>query len=78
MKITVVANGNAINTMYAKCGGSVKDAYQIFGYMNHDLVTWNAIISACALHGEGNDSEGDMPDKAAKVRTAMNDLKLTK
>ncbi|KAI4300773.1 hypothetical protein L6164_034109 [Bauhinia variegata] len=44
---------NAIITMYAKCG-SIQDAHQIFSSMNgHDCVTWNAIISAYALHGEG-------------------------
>ncbi|KAI4348710.1 hypothetical protein L6164_009399 [Bauhinia variegata] len=45
---------NAVITMYAKCG-SIEDAHQIFSSMNsHDCVTWNAIISACALHGNGN------------------------
>ncbi|KOM34215.1 hypothetical protein LR48_Vigan02g036500 [Vigna angularis] len=47
------AVGNAVITMYAKCG-TVQDAYQIFSGMNRDCVTWNAIISAYALHGEGN------------------------
>ncbi|KHN05970.1 Pentatricopeptide repeat-containing protein [Glycine soja] len=47
------AVGNAVITMYAKCG-TVQDAYQIFSSMNRDFVTWNAIISAYALHGEGN------------------------
>ncbi|WVY96585.1 hypothetical protein V8G54_028736 [Vigna mungo] len=47
------AVGNAVITMYAKCG-TVQDAYQIFSSLNRDCVTWNAIISAYALHGEGN------------------------
>ncbi|KAK7392878.1 hypothetical protein VNO78_21328 [Psophocarpus tetragonolobus] len=47
--------GNAIITMYAKCG-TVKDAYQIFSSMNRDCITWNAIISAYALHGDGNNA----------------------
>ncbi|CAJ1967571.1 unnamed protein product [Sphenostylis stenocarpa] len=47
------AVGNAVITMYAKCG-TVQDAYQIFSSTNRDCVTWNAIISAYALHGEGN------------------------
>ncbi|XP_057440884.1 pentatricopeptide repeat-containing protein At2g13600-like [Lotus japonicus] len=49
------AVGNAIITMYAKCG-SVQDAYKIFTCMNHDRVTWNAMISAYALHGEANNA----------------------
>ncbi|TKY53333.1 Pentatricopeptide repeat-containing protein [Spatholobus suberectus] len=51
------AVGNAVITMYAKCG-TVQDAYQMFisNSMNHDCVTWNAIISAYALHGEGNNA----------------------
>ena len=44
--------GNAVITMYARCG-CVRDANQIFSSMTHDSVTWNAIISAYALHGEG-------------------------
>ncbi|XP_061362004.1 pentatricopeptide repeat-containing protein At2g33680-like [Gastrolobium bilobum] len=49
------AVGNAVITMYAKCG-SVHDAYQIFSCMNRDHVTWNAIISAYAVNGEGNNA----------------------
>lgn len=44
--------GNAVITMYAKCG-SIQDAYQMFSNMSHDCVTWNAIISAYSLHGDG-------------------------
>ncbi|CAL2272397.1 unnamed protein product [Prunus armeniaca] len=45
---------NAVITMYAKCG-SIEDANEIFNGMNtRDCVSWNAIISAYALHGEGN------------------------
>lgn len=45
--------GNAIITMYAKCG-SINDACRMFsGMASRDLVTWNAIIPACALHGDG-------------------------
>ncbi|XP_054783429.1 pentatricopeptide repeat-containing protein At2g33680-like [Prosopis cineraria] len=47
------AVGNAVITMYAKCG-SIQDAYQIFSNMSHDHVTWNAIISAYSLQGDGN------------------------
>ncbi|KAM1432188.1 hypothetical protein ACFXTO_014744 [Malus domestica] len=45
---------NAVITMYAKCG-SIEEAYQMFNDMNScDSVSWNPIISAHALHGEGN------------------------
>ncbi|KAK4281872.1 hypothetical protein QN277_013318 [Acacia crassicarpa] len=47
------AVGNAVITMYAKCG-SIRDAYQMFSNMSHDHVTWNAIISAYSLQGDGN------------------------
>ncbi|XVE75630.1 hypothetical protein DITRI_Ditri12bG0108700 [Diplodiscus trichospermus] len=44
---------NALITMYAKCG-SIQDAYQMFNGMNgHDLVSWNAMVAACSIHGEG-------------------------
>ncbi|KAF2307901.1 hypothetical protein GH714_033272 [Hevea brasiliensis] len=44
---------NAVITMYAKCG-SIEDANKIFMAMNeHDFVSWNAMISAYALHGQG-------------------------
>lgn len=46
--------GNALITMYAKCG-SIEEAFQMFNGINgRDCVSWNAIISAYALHGEGN------------------------
>lgn len=62
---------NSIITMYAKCG-SIGDACQNFHSMNYlDSVSWNAIISACALHGQGRKAlflfeemkkEGFVPD----------------
>ncbi|KAL6133949.1 hypothetical protein ACLB2K_066182 [Fragaria x ananassa] len=49
-------SGNAMITMYAKCG-SIEEAFQMFNGMNNrDCVSWNAIISAYALHGEGTTS----------------------
>ncbi|XP_057468166.1 LOW QUALITY PROTEIN: pentatricopeptide repeat-containing protein At2g33680-like [Actinidia eriantha] len=63
---------NAVITMYAKCG-SILDAHQIFiGMKEHDSISWNAMVSAHALHGQGNESislfeemvsEGFFPDK---------------
>ncbi|KAM5558864.1 putative pentatricopeptide repeat-containing protein [Rosa sericea] len=48
--------GNAMITMYAKCG-SIEEAFQMFnGMSSRDCVSWNAIISAYALHGEGTNA----------------------
>ncbi|KAK6289716.1 hypothetical protein POUND7_001257 [Theobroma cacao] len=48
-----LAVSNALITMYAKCG-SVGDACQMFNGMNgHDLVSWNAMVSAYSIHGQG-------------------------
>ncbi|KAM7523037.1 hypothetical protein LguiA_012939 [Lonicera macranthoides] len=47
------AVGNALITMYAKCG-SIQDSYQAFCCTNnYDTISWNALISAYALHGKG-------------------------
>ncbi|XP_058073653.1 pentatricopeptide repeat-containing protein At2g33680-like [Magnolia sinica] len=64
--------GNAVITMYAKCG-SIEDACWMFRNMvSHDTVTWNAMVSAYALHGQGKealllfekmDREGYVPDE---------------
>ncbi|KAH7276548.1 hypothetical protein KP509_39G011500 [Ceratopteris richardii] len=44
--------GTAIINMYSKCG-DLEDASYSFKHLNqHDLVSWNAIISACAQHGQ--------------------------
>ncbi|XP_052173278.1 pentatricopeptide repeat-containing protein At2g33680-like [Diospyros lotus] len=63
---------NAIITMYAKCG-SISDACQMFmGMKKLDLISWNAIIFAHAIHGQGKEAlslfndmviEGFSPDK---------------
>ncbi|XP_050383706.1 pentatricopeptide repeat-containing protein At2g33680-like [Argentina anserina] len=48
--------GNAIITMYAKCG-SIEEAFQMFnGMTSRNCITWNAIISAYALHGDSTRS----------------------
>ncbi|KAI9162072.1 hypothetical protein LWI28_023512 [Acer negundo] len=45
--------GNALITMYAKCG-SIEGAYRMFkGMSGCNLVSWNAMLSAYALHGQG-------------------------
>eukprot|EP00258_Populus_trichocarpa_P032994 XP_024449013.1 pentatricopeptide repeat-containing protein At2g33680 [Populus trichocarpa] len=48
-----ISVSNALITMYAKCG-IVEDAYQAFNSMSaNDCISWNAIISAYSLHGQG-------------------------
>ncbi|KAI3982304.1 hypothetical protein MKX01_037837 [Papaver californicum] len=47
--------GNALVSMYAKCG-EVEDSRRMFYTMVcHDLVSWNSLISGCALHGQGEE-----------------------
>ncbi|CAK9165085.1 unnamed protein product [Ilex paraguariensis] len=63
---------NAVITMYAKCG-SIEDAYHTFFGMNdQDKISWNAMVSAFALHGQGEEAllvfeemmkEGFVPDE---------------
>ncbi|KAF7148361.1 hypothetical protein RHSIM_Rhsim03G0018100 [Rhododendron simsii] len=63
---------NSVITMYAKCG-RIRDAERMFFDMKeHDSVSWNAIISARSIHGQGTEavslfeemaSEGFLPDK---------------
>ncbi|KAJ9170480.1 hypothetical protein P3X46_018585 [Hevea brasiliensis] len=66
--------GNALITMYAKCG-LMHWSLRVFNAMTkRDLVSWNALISAYAQHGKGNeavhwfeamqDSCGVQPDEA--------------
>uniref|UniRef100_A0A6N2JZY6 Pentatricopeptide repeat-containing protein n=1 Tax=Salix viminalis TaxID=40686 RepID=A0A6N2JZY6_SALVM len=48
-----ISVSNALITMYAKCG-IVEDAYQAFNSMSAtDCISWNAMISAYSLHGQG-------------------------
>eukprot|EP00253_Pinus_taeda_P001283 PITA_01283 len=45
--------GNALITMYAKCG-ILEDALNVFNQMpERNIITWNAIISGCAQNGHG-------------------------
>jgi pentatricopeptide repeat protein len=63
--------GNCLIDMYAKCG-SMEDAQRVFNKMpSHDVVSWNAILGGCAMHGHGNEAlkhfeqmceEGVQPD----------------
>eukprot|EP01018_Ginkgo_biloba_P023754 Gb_10615 [translate_table: standard] len=48
--------GNALITMYAKCG-SIDHASHAFNKMpEQDIVSWNAIIVGCAQHGHGKEA----------------------
>ncbi|XP_050204397.1 pentatricopeptide repeat-containing protein At3g49740 [Mercurialis annua] len=48
--------GNILITMYAKCG-LIDWSSRVFNSMTkRDVVTWNALISAYAQHGKGNEA----------------------
>ncbi|CAK9200416.1 unnamed protein product [Sphagnum troendelagicum] len=48
--------GNSLVDMYAKCG-SMEDAQTVFNKMpSHDVISWNAILGGCAMHGHGNET----------------------
>ncbi|KAK7276688.1 hypothetical protein RIF29_17832 [Crotalaria pallida] len=66
--------GNALVTMYAKCG-SLDMSLRVFNSMlERDTISWNALISAYAQHGQGKEavscfeamqiSPGIIPDQA--------------
>ncbi|WVZ66545.1 hypothetical protein U9M48_015748, partial [Paspalum notatum var. saurae] len=75
--------GNALISMYARCG-AVKEAHLVFLVMpNVDYVSWNAMISALGQHGHGTEAlelfdhmvaEGILPDRISflTVLTACN------
>ena len=47
--------GNALIDMYGKCG-CIEDARQVFDRLpRRDVVSWNAMITVCALHGHGKE-----------------------
>ncbi|OAY74142.1 Pentatricopeptide repeat-containing protein [Ananas comosus] len=64
--------GNALLTMYAKCG-AVEQAHLVFVVMpNVDSISWNAMIAALGQHGHGSEAvelydqmiaEGLCPDR---------------
>lgn len=61
--------GNALITLYSKCG-KVEDAKRVFNEMPHkDLVSWNAILSGYAQ--EGNDGLGAIKGFAEMVTEGL-------
>ncbi|XP_022869041.1 pentatricopeptide repeat-containing protein At3g49740 [Olea europaea var. sylvestris] len=69
-----ISLGNALVTLYAKCG-ALSWSLKVFQTMiEKDIISWNSIISAHAQHGRGKeaiecfeamqDSGGIIPDKA--------------
>ncbi|CAM6054309.1 unnamed protein product [Sphagnum tenellum] len=47
---------NSLVDMYGKCG-SMEDAQRVFNNMPlHDVVSWNAILGGCAMHGHGKEA----------------------
>eukprot|EP01018_Ginkgo_biloba_P013990 Gb_31795 [translate_table: standard] len=51
-----VSVGNAIVTMYAKCG-SIEDAHEVFNKMScRNVVSWNTMVVGYAQHGHGKEA----------------------
>ncbi|OIW16294.1 hypothetical protein TanjilG_19010 [Lupinus angustifolius] len=51
-----ISLGNALVTMYAKCG-SLDMSLRVFNAMvERDTISWNALISAYAQHGQGKEA----------------------
>lgn len=49
---------NALINMYAKCG-CMEKAWEVFNEMpRKSLITWNSMISACAMHGTAEEALG--------------------
>eukprot|EP01018_Ginkgo_biloba_P026789 Gb_37516 [translate_table: standard] len=48
--------GNALLTMYAKCG-SIENAHEVFDTIRErDMISWTAMIAGYAQHGYGNET----------------------
>lgn len=47
---------NALVSMYARCG-RIEEAKKVFFLMDeHDLISWNSLLTACAHHGHGKEA----------------------
>ncbi|GAY50131.1 hypothetical protein CUMW_124380 [Citrus unshiu] len=56
--ISKMSLGNAMITLYAKCG-DLDCSLRVFNMMiEKDTISWNALISAYAQHGEGKEAVG--------------------
>ncbi|CAN4123569.1 unnamed protein product [Withania somnifera] len=56
--LDAVVLGNALVHAYARCG-SISQANQVFEEMRYrDIVTWNSMLKAYALHGKANEALG--------------------
>ncbi len=68
--------GTSLVDMYAKCASN-EDAWSVFNKMpSRNVVSWNAILGACAMHGHGKEAlkhfeqmceEGIQPDDVTFV-----------
>ncbi|GMH03760.1 hypothetical protein Nepgr_005599 [Nepenthes gracilis] len=47
--------GNGLINMYTKCG-SVKGGRLVFEKIDHDLISWNSMISGYGIHGYGDNA----------------------
>ncbi|KAK3128799.1 hypothetical protein QOZ80_6BG0466530 [Eleusine coracana subsp. coracana] len=68
-----IVTGNALVSMYAKCG-DVKTAMEVFNRMKErDVWTWNSIIGGLALHGQAEKSV-QFFDKMLRERIYPNEI----
>ncbi|KAM7496510.1 hypothetical protein LguiA_020924 [Lonicera macranthoides] len=51
-----VCTQNSLVSMYARCG-KIDEAKRVFSSMGeHDLISWNSVLSGCAHHGFGKEA----------------------
>ncbi|XP_011625801.2 pentatricopeptide repeat-containing protein At2g22410, mitochondrial-like [Amborella trichopoda] len=64
---------NALIDMYAKCG-CIENASKLFEEMaERDVVSWNSVIMACAMHGDGIRALG-LFDRMVATRVKPDDI----